>query len=360
MTPLEQHIRIDQGLQKINSNANRNILAEEKDLALNAAQLEILKARTKKSEQNTGFAIDIRQLSDIDDIIVRNFPLDVYIDTAGGDNLSLPCFAFLPADYFTLVNDRSRIYSNCKSDFNTNIGTLDIYYTSISFYNATNSNNPYSNLNLIIDNINVVISSDVYNSNFPYYSGEDKFMIINVILEICHQKKREGIVNFDIYWERFNNIYLKDNFIVVKKAPIANTSLTYNDQNSTIISNKTISLNKFIIDKFENEVPNRLINNEFLYVILKRYHSRTDKTSPVSSLSNNTIQAFYNSSFIITKILIDYIRTPNKISLPLNRSCELAEPLHIEIVEKAIEILMLDTVNPSYQLKNQRNLTQLN
>ncbi len=369
MTPLEQHIRIDQGLQKINSNANRNILAQEKDLALNAAQLEIIKARTRKTEDNTGFAVNVGELSDIDDIIIRNFPLDVYVDTTGGDNLALPCFAFLPADYLVLVNDRSRIYSNCKTDFTTNTTASTLYYTTITFPNTIATTNQYSDLTLTIDGtvivnttstIGGVIQNEVYNANYPYYSGDDKFMIVNVILELCYQKKRNGEITFDIFWERFNNIYLKDTFIVVKKTTIGSTTFSYTSGAPVITANNTSSFYKFNLTSYENEVPNRLINNEFLPVILKRYHSRTIKESPVSTLYNNNIQGFYNTSFIITKILIDYVRKPNKISLPLNRSCELAEPIQYEINDRAIEILMLDTANPLYQTKQQRNLTQLN
>lgn len=60
--------------------------------------------------------------------------------------------------------------------------------------------------------------------------------------------------------------------------------------------------------------PNRVIDQEVLPNVLDNFFTKTDKDSPVSNLSGNNIYVYHNpSNFIVSGIIIDYIRTPKKI-----------------------------------------------
>lgn len=68
-------------------------------------------------------------------------------------------------------------------------------------------------------------------------------------------------------------------------------------------------------------VPNRLTNINNLYNMLDNSLIGTNKEQPISNFANGILRVFSDSTFVISKIIIDYIKIPDSITYTLTRSC---------------------------------------
>lgn len=80
----------------------------------------------------------------------------------------------------------------------------------------------------------------------------------------------------------------------------------------------------------------RLIDPVELENTLNDYCNTASKEYPIATFIDDTVRIYpedvYNNSTIIYK----YIKTPAKVSMPMNVSCDLPSYLHTEIVESAV------------------------
>lgn len=67
-------------------------------------------------------------------------------------------------------------------------------------------------------------------------------------------------------------------------------------------------------------VPNRLTNINNLYNMLDNSLIGTNKEQPISNFANGILRVFSDSSFVISKIIIDYIKIPDSITYSLTRN----------------------------------------
>lgn len=67
-------------------------------------------------------------------------------------------------------------------------------------------------------------------------------------------------------------------------------------------------------------VPNRLTNINNLYNMLDNSLIGTNKEQPISNFANGVLRVFTDSSFVISKIIIDYIKIPDSITYSLTRN----------------------------------------
>jgi hypothetical protein len=82
-----------------------------------------------------------------------------------------------------------------------------------------------------------------------------------------------------------------------------------------------------------------LFNNTF-------YNTSVDNSIVTQNLDYFTV--YRDKSFIVTKLMVDYIRKPRTISLSLDQTCELADNTHPKLIDLAVELLRLDTKDNSY------------
>lgn len=88
---------------------------------------------------------------------------------------------------------------------------------------------------------------------------------------------------------------------------------------------------------------NRVSQSDDIYTLLEDPFNTTKIESPLIVIGDQHIYAYTNSSFIINKIFIDYIRVPNKLSIKGNVSSELPEHLHEDIIQRAADLFLNNT-----------------
>ena len=355
MTPLEQHIQIDQDLQRIGSYVYDDFLPEEKDIILNKMQDRFIDDKIKRDPNSEGFQVDQIDLDNLRNVLVEDIELPVYVDIVKKQG-----FVIFPDDYRYLINDRSMVYRSCLSTTNSEYNVLDVdsvttLSTSIlSFNNTTDTESPYSEVILQFNGEVIFNSADYPPLADGLAEPEQRFTIINLILDQLRQDKPNDIVG--IYWEQFDKTFKRNSFIIVSNIPTASSSLTVdgNTENgvTTVVDGLFTSSNIA-----EVEVPNRLTKTEVVRDVLKQNHyTKTISRSPISNIAGNRLYVHFNESFIPTKVTIDYIRIPRKISLSLDISCELAETTHQKLCDLAVEFIKNAIEQPSYETKLKDNL----
>lgn len=348
-TVKELHIGVRQAFQKIASNQNRNFLPEEIDLALNINQERYVKSKIKKTEINTGFAIDQKQLDDIQELVVSDqiFRVENPTDSYGS--------VYLPFNYLDLISDQSRIYSNCNSDFSKGTITESEYVAIAAFPNSTKTSNFYDTFKIEVQDITskTLFDNSIYSK--IYNSAEEKFYIINLVLEDINNYSDSG---YKIYWENYRNIYKPNSFIIVYSSPFSG-SIIIDSSRTNLFTATTNTLRYFSLNKFDKEVPNRLSVNTIISTLQRDPFAKSNTDSIISRLSGDYLYVFFDSTFIITQVILDYIRKPREISLSLGRMCELKESTHQELVDMTAQYLMLVTENPTYQAKLIDNKTNI-
>lgn len=100
---------------------------------------------------------------------------------------------------------------------------------------------------------------------------------------------------------------------------------------------------------FYTIVPARPIRQNKVYEVLRNPFSKTTPQSPVITISGKNFQVFQNKNFIVSGVIVDYIRKPLNVSLISGVDCELAGHIHDEIVDEVVNHLLEVTGNPRFQ-----------
>jgi len=349
MTVRELIIEVLQQVQRKNS-FKRDSTAEQAIIwRLNTAQNRLIKSWIKPDPNNPNkFLIDQKANSDIQRLIKPNQTLRTIIDS---DNR---VYAYLPNDFRYLINDRSRILEDCKDSF-ANAEDPTSYprtVTAIKFTEAAVATpNYYKDIIITIGSSTETISTN----GVP--NVKEKFELIDYIIS---EVRRRG---YNLYWEKFDTCFRPDCFIFV---PEVGTSPTITIRvDGTELTKSSVALSSVrkykTIDPSETSTPiNRGYKGDFLYdAVQHNYYDQSLPDSPVSQLADGKIYVHSSERFIVSEIIMDYIRSPRRISLYLNHSCELDESVHEEVCSIAAEMILGNIEAPNYPLKVQENINRL-
>jgi hypothetical protein len=103
-------------------------------------------------------------------------------------------------------------------------------------------------------------------------------------------------------------------------------------------------------------VPTRMVDIDELYKLQENPFNKASHRSPIACMTTDEVRILQDSKrYILKGSRMDYIRQPNKISLPLNQSCELAEHTHQEIVDQAVQYILELIESPRFQTKAAEN-----
>jgi hypothetical protein len=112
-------------------------------------------------------------------------------------------------------------------------------------------------------------------------------------------------------------------------------------------------------------VRNRLSQSDDIYKLLEDPFNTTTTSSPLTTISGNSIFTYSNKSFLVKETTIDYIRYPKTISLtadPANYEtdvCELPVHLHKEIIQLGVDLFLQNTRELKQRLQGETpNQTQ--
>jgi hypothetical protein len=351
MTPKEMHIAVEQGLQKHTSYVFDDFLPEEIDLVLNKVQKRFIDDKFRRDNVSEGFEIEQGDLDDLQFLIEKDIELPAFVNLA-----SKKAYSVFPSDYLYLVNDRTLINDDCKVlDLTPLTPYTEEYVYTYPFDNSTASENYYAGFNIIYGGTTIFDLAN-YTISAGLTSNEERFVIKNLVLDVIRHSLPSDIIG--IYWERYRNQYAPNSFIIVSKSNVSNNSITVDGVGTPVlvIGSATPNLSVSTITP-NKEVNNRLTKSENLYEVAKdNAFYRTIPRSPISNISKDLIYVHFNERFIVTSLIIDYIRIPQNINLHLDRSCELDENTHERIVDLAVEYIKNTIEQPSYDIKVRDNI----
>lgn len=335
----EMHVEVEQALQRQGAYKRDKIYPEEVDWRLQMAEDRVIKYRVKPDRENENrFQIDSKYLADIQPILVSNYKLPIIQE--GGENY----YGLLPYNFKYLTSDRSRVLQDCDPAWKTKTATVTGRLISYQLGDAT-GNAPY------YKNISVAVGNVAKSFNSPGFASKaQKYEIVEVILKLLAQQGFEG------YWMQYNDQYAPDTIFVYTTS--VNTPVITIDNTNLVNSSVSYPL-VFVNSAYGRESINRNVRADFKWELLYvNHYTKTKPHSPVTSLSQNRLYAHVDKSFLVSQLLIDYIRTPRKISLTLNQTSELVS-LHEEICSVAVEMILNDVEGTNYRNKVESNINRL-
>lgn len=179
------------------------------------------------------------------------------------------------------------------------------------FEGLTNIRQAFEQGQSVIDDLKILIKREELSANY-FTNSLDKFFMEKVI---------------------FPNDYM---YLINQKSKI---KFKYPKINFTVNQNKRVTTD----DYEELTVPNRYSQTQTIYSLLLDPFNTTKFSSPLTTISSNNIIVYSDEKFIVTDVIIDYIKMPRKIELVNNITSELPEHLHKEIIQMAVDLFLNNT-----------------
>lgn len=359
---LEMHIEVLQGLQKVAAYTDDMFSPEEIDLHLTKQQNRLVTEIVNKKFEDVQLGLDY-----IRPLITKNTALQIFLpQPADSIYESAMVYGILPPDYLHLITDRSGVITStdptiCKdlTSYKTNVNFQTTFTEKVAaipmvtplvtaapfFYGFT--------MTVTKDGQPVSLTTPSTLWNIP--SAKSAFQVTNYVMESF---RFEGVT---IYWERYRGKFYPNSFVLVTSDPgITQVALT-TTKSSQDVSNGGSSTATFTSTTYKipfyTAIPfyqlaytgNTLVENDDLYTRNANIFYRSNEVSPKSILAQNYLMVYESKNFLISKVLIDYVRIPRQISLSLNQISELGANAPSVIVDRTIEYLKLAIENPSYQ-----------
>jgi hypothetical protein len=338
----EMHIAVREGIR--NSPRKIELDSDRIDFHLSYVQLPFVRGRiTPKVSRNgviEGFEINQKNLGDLRTIIVKNKLVTLFIDSEA-DLFK----GFAPPGMMYIVGARADVFyqTDCSTFSYTSTPTSH-YAKKIPFDKTpVGSTNNYKELvfSLTIPGKTLVNYSI---TNPALQSPDDRFLLVENIME--HYRAQGQ----DIYWESFGEFYCPSCFIVGNLADFSatftykyDTNTTYNSTVESLYTGGFDSKTRAIKESLHTETNSstRIIESEFLHRALKdNSFTGTFVDSVIVTAFDNFVGAYGDSTFAASSMKMDYVTKPRDISLKFDRSCELPEHTHEEIVDLAIKNIL--------------------
>lgn len=358
---LELHVQVNQKLNKIGIFRNDSFLKEEIDLVLNKAQdryiRNIFNRRFEDREIISKF---------LDPILVKNRRLTAFVPQTS-DPFYEPnsVYAQYPSNLLYLVNDRSSLSfsnnpSSCDNIYPVPTTSESEYTAVVEFRDNEVAVAPFYTSITITLNGNTIYSLSGIDGLNDVNTQDNNFLIIENILDTINLNTS---LDYQLYYERYRETYQKDSFIFVSSNPAYNGQslvLTITHASGSVTSTSTVvstDYQKYDVSNIPQRVdrisPNRLTQSEELYNILQTPFFRPKITEPVSNDSSDRLFVYNTTSFAVTQITIDYIRTPRTISLSLDQGIDLGGDSADMIIDLAVELLKVDVRDPTSEINTQ-------
>lgn len=331
MNVREMHIEVNQSLQKVAANRTRKFLSQETDWVLNKMVDRFIQSKLRP-KGNGSFEIDELEVDAISNLIVPNKILGAYIQPGVG------YISYLPCDYKYLIADSSFTQPVCGMV--PAAYALTLVLTSMRQEQSQKTDaRYYETVSLAMNATTLNIPADLpyFNKYTGYVSKEDVSFLVPYIRN--HFKP-----NFQVYWERFADVYQPNHYIIVAAAPVTATmNLDGIVVTQVSQSSKALTLHLGTTTK---AVANRLVPSSKVPELMATAYYKSAAISPISELSGNNLYVYSDSNFIVTKTRVTYIKEPQVISLDLGTDCDLSGSFHQQICDLAVEYLKGRLENP--------------
>jgi hypothetical protein len=185
-------------------------------------------------------------------------------------------------------------------------------------------------------------------------SSKSSFYVVNYVLE------NFNFTGVEIYWQSYRDIFAPNSFILVTADPeITQVNLTTTKSSSDTSSGGsaagTFSTIGYKIPNYtgiagyaRHFTSNTLTEGDSLYTQNANVLYYSNVNSPKSSIAGRYFMVYESENFLISNLMIDYVRIPRQISLSLNQVSELGGNAPDVIVNRTVEYLKLALENPAY------------
>lgn len=359
---LEYHIAVLQGLQKVAAYTDDMFSPEEIDMHLTKQQNRLVEEIVNKRFTDLQVGLDY-----IRPLITKNKQLQVFLPQPAdvGYEASM-VYATLPAKYLYLVSDRSGVVTSTDAALCADISAYKTnpafqsnyteYVAAVPMVTSTATNAPYFyNFKMIITKAGNPIPQLTPAGLQNIQSSRSGFSVINYVLE------NFSFSEVSIYWEKYRDFYYPNSFVLVTTdSTITKVDLTTTKSPSDLSSGGSSTAN-FAGTTYKvplyTAIPgytldyssNTLMELDDLYNQMNNVFYRPVPNNPKTVLSNQILYGYESKSFLISNLVIDYVRIPRQISLSLNQVSELGGNGPDVIVDRTVEYLKLAIENPSYQ-----------
>lgn len=334
----EFHIYIEQGLQRQGGFKRDYQFDQAVDIALVQAQERIIRSKIASKDDSDTFEINSKYTSDIEAIIILDYPLFVVKDP----NNSNRSIAALPDNFDYLLGDGSLVVEDCQPEFKTPIPTVSLTERAIiiPFVNAPSG--PY------FKTIVLSIGTSSTTLTYPgFVTVDEKVFLVDYIIDAY---KDLGV---EAYWEDYKNIHKPSNFIIVVRDVTTVATLTVDGVLATPTNiDKAITAYKDL-SAVATRVVNRDVKADYIRNAQQSSYHKPNPEAPLIVMSNGQLFIYTDERFLVSKIFIDYIRKPKRINLDLNQTSELAGTLHTDIADMAIRLLKKKIEDNTYGLEVQ-------
>lgn len=340
MTIKEMHIEVEQATQQVASAINRKFYPEEIDWILNKVIDRVVASAIKPKDQT--------DVSDFEEYQIDVDKIHTLLESKAihtREELSQYVIDF-PDNYKHLIEDYSYTTNSCGPAITSRNATR--YITELRLVPSVKASAPYyTNLSMSVNGTGVLVSSDVPNNI------EDKgmlFTVIDAIRDLIPSRLPAGI---EMYWERAGSIYKPNTLILISYSPVA-ASISYDS--TTIQGTQTNEIVKLPSQALAvSQRVNRLTKRDRVGKLQQSTFSKTRYNSPISVQEKGSLKVFSDNTFIVTQVLISYVRKPLKVSLILGKNCDLPDSVHQHVCDLAAEYIKLLTQDPGYTAKLQDN-----
>lgn len=334
------HVDVTDQLQRLSSNRNRKLSADQIDWNLNRAQQVLVETAVTPVEGSGRMQIKPGKNHIIQGLISGRTPL-----TAGW--VTDRYITILPPDFWYLLDDGSSVSPICKGE--SKITSYEVVHiTSVEFPFTTASAEYYKYVNLVYNNSSIFDMSSTLQDRQKQYQGlsstDMHFYVKDLLLE---QLQRLGIL---VYWENFYNVHAPYTLLFVSTTPVVAITLnldgisyTGTSQDLTLEIHSTIRQSTFS--------PNTMVSPDKGMATGATPYFRTSYISPISELGPAILYTYVDKGFIVYGSTINYVRKPRMISLSLGTDCQLSPNVHQMLCDKTVEMVLnrISAQEPNWQ-----------
>ena len=365
MNVLEMHIALKQGVDKIHSQRDDQLLPQEIDIELNRAMQRFIDQHYGKNNlYQEGFEQSQKRIDELRSLLVEYEDSVIFKEEIINGSIWADTFQ-LPSNYMYLVNQRSKIFLNNCNVVNYNYEQLsNVFYFTFNlqkFFVDESGPSFLSNMMMETPSQSTELvwspSLELQTAGFdPNQFPENTTALVNDILN----NSQPG---FDVYWQSFGELDFPGQFIVVVDSatyptinPQTTTLVSYNSTNTPVESRPLIELDRSSLTKrvptqpfTETQVLNRFSQQDDIYRLLNDPFNTTYEKEPLTTIRDSFIDIYTSSIFIIDSVKISYIRKPLPISISLGYDCELPDHTHQTIIDMAVSSILERTADPRYK-----------
>jgi hypothetical protein len=351
----EMHVAIGTEMNKINSALFENILEQEVDFAINTNILRFVKQRYTPSSnlKNKGFEMSQKRIDDLRTLVVPNYTAKAFLPPSYDPDITEKVLFYFPADYMLTVNSRFKVaHDDCNtftystSTISHSLDTLDINALAI-----TN----WANFRIKNNTDGYILSLGAESTN--YNATDDLTYIVRIILQIL--RLQYNFSQYEFYWEYYHGTYYKNKIVIVNKTA---TDWQYATDGSTY--NPFTAVTESALTYYSNtsnlSTSGKLAQEDDIFAMQADPFNKTSADFPLFFTSNYNFNVFIDRNlFVVTDVILSYIRTPRTVSYFLGQDCDLPEHTHAEIVSMVVDYL-LEAVQAGERYKTHQEIVATN